>query len=134
MAAGTAKACFCKDFLLSEPEKVGIDNLQAAYQAGGLVEAGAETTSAFLNTTLLFITLNPRVMQKAQEELDRVVGPARLPTWEDELKLPYIRAIIKETLRMRPPNKVGIHHATTEDDWYEGMFIPKGSVVVLNWW
>jgi len=50
------------------------------------------------------------------------------------LQLPYIRAIIKETLRMRPPNKVEIHHATTEDDWYEGMFIPKGSVVVLNWW
>ena len=134
VAAGTAKACFCKDFLLSEPEKVGIDNLQAAYQAGGLVEAGAETTSAFLNTTLLFMTLNPRVMKKAQEELDRVVGPARLPTWEDEMQLPYIRAIIKEALRMRPPNKVGIHHATTEDDWYEGMFIPKGSVVVLNWW
>ena len=42
---------------------------------------------------------------------------------------PYIRAIIKELLRMRPPNKVGIHHASTEDDWYKGHSIPKGSAV-----
>lgn len=133
---GKAKNCFCKDFYESGPEKVGLDNLQAAYQAGGLVEAGSETTSAFLNTVLMFVTKNPRVLRRAQEELDRVVplGEGRLPTWMDEEKLPYIRAMIKETLRMRPPNKVGIHHATVEDDWYEGMFIPKGSVVVLNWW
>ena len=98
------------------------------------MEAGSETTSAFLNTFLLFATENPEVVTKAQEELDRVVGGDRYPTWEDEQNLPYIRACIKELLRMRPPNKVGIHHATTEDDWYEGMFIPKNSVVILNWW
>lgn len=134
VAEGKANPCFCKDFYESNPEKIGIDNLQAAYQAGGLVEAGSETTSAFLNTILLFLTLNPDVVRKAQEELDMVVGAERLPTWEDEVKLPYIRAIIKETLRMRPPNKVGMHHAITEDDWYEGMFIPKGSYIILNWW
>jgi cytochrome P450 len=131
---GKAKACFCKDFYEGKPEKEGIDNLQAAYQCGGLVEAGSETTSAYLNTFLLFATLDERIVLKAQEELDRVVGGERYPSWEDEEKLPYIRAIIKELLRMRPPNKIGMHHATTEDDWYEGMFIPKGSVVILNWW
>jgi len=131
---GKAAQCFCKDFYESDPEKLGLDTLQAAYQCGGLVEAGSETTSAFLNTFLLFATENPEVVTKAQEELDRVVGGDRYPTWEDEQNLPYIRACIKELLRMRPPNKVGIHHATTEDDWYEGMFIPKNSVVILNWW
>ena len=129
---GKAKQCFCKDFYENDPEKLGIDNLQAAYQAGGLVEAGSETTSAFLNTFVAFMTRNPHVVKKGQEEIDRVVGPNRLPTWEDEPQLPYLRAIIKELLRMRPPNKVGMHHATTEDDWYEGKFIPKGAVVLLN--
>jgi cytochrome P450 len=131
---GTAKPCFCKDFYKSDPEKQGLDTLQAAYQAGGLVEAGSETTSAALNTFLNFATLNQHVVKKAQEEVDRVVGPDRYPTWEDEENLPYIRAIIKELLRMRPPNKVRMHHATTEDDWYEGKCIPKGSVVLINWW
>lgn len=134
VAAGTAKPCFCKDFYESDPGTLGIDNLQAAYQVGGLIEAGAETTSASLNNFLLAMTKNPDVVKKAQEELDRVIGPDRLPSFSDEDNLPYIRAIVKENLRMRPPNKVGIAHATTEDDWYEGMFIPKGSQVLINWW
>ncbi|KAF4620164.1 hypothetical protein G7Y89_g14657 [Cudoniella acicularis] len=131
---GKAKDCFCKDFYESNPEKQGLDTLQAAYQCGGLVEAGSETTSAFLNTFLLFATIHPEVVQNGQEELDRVVGSERYPTWEDAPNLPYIRAIIKELLRIRPPNKIGMQHSTTEDDWYEGMFIPKGSLVMLNWW
>ncbi|EHY61263.1 hypothetical protein HRR90_009033 [Exophiala dermatitidis] len=131
---GTANPCFARDFYLSDPKKLGLDELQAAYQTGGLVEAGSETTSAFLNSFILTMTLNPQVFKKAQEEIDRVVGDDRLPTWEDEPNLPYIRAIIKELLRTRPPNKFGIQHYTTEDDWYNGMFIPKGTVVVLNWW
>ncbi|KAI1622014.1 cytochrome P450 [Exophiala viscosa] len=131
---GKANPCFAKDFYLSDPAKVGLDELQAAYQTGGLVEAGSETTSAYLNSFILNMTANPHVMRKAQEEVDRVVGPNRLPSWEDEPNLPYLRAIIKELLRMRPPNKFGMQHYTTEDDWYEGYFIPKDTVVVLNWW
>jgi hypothetical protein len=37
----------------------------------------------------------PNVVKKIQEELDRVVGSKRAPTWEDEMKLPYLRASIK---------------------------------------
>ena len=131
---GRANPCFAKDFYLSNPEKQGLDELQAAYQTGGLVEAGSETTSAFLNAFILTMTKNPEIARRAQEEIDRVVGENRLPTFEDEKDLPYIRALIKELLRTRPPNKFGIQHYTTEDDFYHGMFIPKGTVVVLNWW
>jgi cytochrome P450 len=131
---GKANPCFAKDFYLSDPEKVGLDTLQAAYQTGGLVEAGSETTSAYLNSFILNMSINPSVYRKAQEEVDRVIGEDRLPTWEDEANLPYVRAIIKELMRMRPPNKFGIQHYTTEDDWYNGYFIPKDTTVVLNWW
>ena len=44
----------------------------------------------------------PDVMQKAQAELDSVVGRERPPTFDDEDALPYIRAIVQETLRWRP--------------------------------
>jgi cytochrome P450 len=131
---GRANPCFAKDFYLSGPEKQGVDELHAAYQTGGLVEAGSETTSAFLNAFILTMCRNPRISQKAQEEIDRVVGSNRMPTFDDEQNLPYIRALIKELLRTRPPNKIGINHSTTEDDWYEGMFIPKGTNVFINWW
>ncbi|KAJ5631949.1 hypothetical protein N7490_008288 [Penicillium lividum] len=131
---GNATDCFCKSFYLNDPKKAGIDNLLAAYTCGGLVEAGSETTASTLNNWLLAMTLYPEVIEKAQEELDRVVGPDQLPNWDHEKDLPYIRAIIKETLRWRPVNKFGMTHATSEDDWYDGHFIPKGTVAVLNWW
>ena len=132
--AGVAKDCFTKTFYLNGPEKSGIDDLAAAYTCGGLVEAGSETTGSTLNNFVLSMVLFPEAQKKAREELDRVVGKDRLPTWEDEENLPYVRSVIKEVLRWRPVNKFGMPHATSEDDWYEGWFIPKGSVVVLNWW
>lgn len=132
--SGVAKNCFCKSFYLNDPAKQGIDDLLAAYTCGGLVEAGAETTSTTLNNFVLAMTLFPVAARKAQEELDRVIGSQRMPGFEDEQQLPYIRALIKEVLRWRAVNKFGMTHATSEDDWYEGYFIPKGTVAVLNWW
>lgn len=131
---GTAKECFVKDFYLQNPEKHGIDDLLAAYTCGGLVEAGSETTATTLNNFILAMAIFPGVAQKAQQEIDQVVGSTRLPSWEDEVNLPYVRALVKEVLRWRPVNKFGMPHCTSEDDWYEGYFIPKGSVVMLNWW
>ncbi|KAJ9161964.1 Cytochrome P450 [Coniochaeta hoffmannii] len=131
---GTARDCFCKDFYLGKPEKNGIGDLLAAYTCGGLIEAGSETTATTINNWILGMLYYPEELKKAQEEMDRVVGPDRLPQWDDEKDLPYLRAMIKETLRWRPVNKYGMYHSSTEDDWYEGYFIPKDSVVVLNWW
>ncbi|KAK4944644.1 hypothetical protein LTR10_016078 [Elasticomyces elasticus] len=132
--AGTAEECFCKDFYVNDPAKSGINDLQAAYTCGGLIEAGSETTGTTLNNFLLCMVLHPKAVKEAQEEIERVVGSNRLPVWEDEKNLPYVRALVKEVLRWRPVNKFGMPHATSEDDWYEGYFIPKGSVIMLNWW
>jgi cytochrome P450 len=76
----------------------------------------------------------PEVQARAQAELDAVVGRTRLPTFADYPHLPYIRATVKETLRWRPVDPVGLPHRSIEDDWYEGMFIPKGTVCIANVW
>ena len=64
-----------------------------------MIEAGSETTSQALNNTIIGLLSNPNAIRKAQEELDRVVGPDRTPIFEDEKSQPYIRAIVK----VRPP-------------------------------
>ena len=51
----------------------------------------------------LAMTLNPRVMKKAQQELDLVVGTSRLPTFADRLSLPYMEALFTELLRWHTP-------------------------------
>lgn len=76
----------------------------------------------------------PEAQARAQAELDAVVGRTRLPSFADYPHLPYIRATVKEALRWRPVDPVGLPHRSIEDDWYEGMFIPKGTVCIANVW
>ena len=76
----------------------------------------------------------PDVQKSAQAELDAVVGRTRIPTFSDFQHLPYIRAMVKEMLRWRPVDPVGLPHLSAEDDWYDGMFIPKGTIIMANVW
>ena len=64
----------------------------------------------------------PNVMRSAQAVLDSFVGQDRMPEFEDRDQLPYIRAVVNETLRWRPVAVLGgTPHAVMQDDWYEGM-------------
>ena len=76
----------------------------------------------------------PEVQRRAHAEIDAVVGRARLPTYADAARLPYVRAIIREVLRWRPTLRLGLAHRVAEDDWYDGMFIPKGATCMANIW
>ncbi|KAJ7122892.1 cytochrome P450 [Mycena epipterygia] len=72
------------------------------------------------------------IQARAHEELDRVIGRDHWPSAEDEARLPYIRAIIKEVQRVHAPFWMATPHCSTEDYEYNGMFIPKDTVMVLN--
>ncbi len=74
------------------------------------------------------------VMKKSQAQIDTVVGRDRLPTFADKKNLPYIRAIVKEVLRWRPVGPLGLPRRTTQDVYYNGYFIPKGSLIITNVW
>jgi cytochrome P450 len=60
-----------------------------------MIEAGSETTSQALNNTIVGLLSNPDAVRKCHEELDRVVGENRTPTFEDLPNLPYIWALVK---------------------------------------
>jgi cytochrome P450 len=83
---------------------------------------------------LLAMLAYPDTQTRAQAELDAVVGRARLPTFADYPRLPYIRAMVKEVLRWRPVSPLAVYHRSTKDDWYEGTFIPKGTICIPNVW
>ncbi|KAF9239603.1 cytochrome P450 [Melanogaster broomeanus] len=96
--------------------------------------SGAETTTTTLHWFILSMLQNPEVQKRAQAEIDTVVGTDRLPHFDDRPSLPYVEAVLRETLRMYPVVPLGLPHATTTDDIYEGHFIPKGSTIVANIW
>ena len=80
------------------------------------------------------MSLNPDAQRKAQEELDLVVGPDRLPNIDDRDALPYISAIIKECLRWHPALPLAVPHCTSQDQEYNGYFIPSGTLLIANSW
>ncbi|KAK8112121.1 uncharacterized protein PG998_008578 [Apiospora kogelbergensis] len=135
VARGVATPCFTTH-LLEEQEALGMTDLELAYTAGSPFGAGIETTSGTLASFFLAcVEFGHNFIPRAQEELDRVVGRDRLPTFEDMDDLKYIRAIASETLRWRPVAVLGgTPHASTADDVYNGMFIPKGSTIIAPLW
>ena len=70
----------------------------------------------------------PEVRKKAQAEIDAVLGTTRLPEFEDRPSLPYIEALYREVMRWSQSLPLASPHALTEDDYYKGYFIPKGSL------
>lgn len=107
---------------------------ELAYVIGTLEQAGFEAMLTVLRLLIKAIVLHPHCLEEAQRELDRVVGPDRLPSPDDFPRLPYIKAMINEAMRWQPPTPFAIPHATTQDDEYMGYTIPNGTVIIPNIW
>ncbi|KAI0718511.1 CyP450 monooxygenase [Cerioporus squamosus] len=95
---------------------------------------GDALTLSTLQTFFAAMASNPHIQKRAQDALDTMVGPDRLPTLEDKPDLPYITAIVKECLRWRSVVPLSVPHVAVQEDQYEGYCIPAGSVVIANTW
>ncbi|EXC25308.1 Phenylalanine N-monooxygenase [Morus notabilis] len=74
----------------------------------------------------------PNLIEKAVEELDRVVGKDRLLQESDIPHLPYVVACAREALRLHPVAPFNLPHVSSADCTVAGYFIPKGSTVLLS--
>ncbi|KAJ7512087.1 cytochrome P450 [Mycena galericulata] len=92
-----------------------------------------QTLSA-LRAFIHMMVLHPDIQDKVQAEIDAVVGDKRLPNFDDRNSLPYIDALYRELIRFQGPAPLGIPHSLSEDDVYNGFFIPKGSTIMYNQW
>ncbi|VUC29905.1 unnamed protein product [Clonostachys rosea] len=102
------------------------------YSAVALFSGGADTTYATLCFLYLALVKYPGVLAKAHEEIDRVIGSNRLPTFADRDRLPYVEGIIKEAYRWQSVVPQGLAHSSDEDQVFQGYFIPKGAAVIAN--
>ncbi|KAF9232016.1 cytochrome P450 [Melanogaster broomeanus] len=94
------------------------------------VLGSTETTSSSLMIFTLAMVQNPPVWKRAQAEIDAVLGldNLKLPDFDDRPSLPYVEAVLRETLRWQPVAPVGVPHATSNNDVY------KGATVIVNIW
>ncbi|KAH8103696.1 cytochrome P450 [Phellopilus nigrolimitatus] len=110
------------------------DETLIAKAASVVYAGGVDSTVSLLTTFILAMVLYPEAMRRGQEELDRVVGKDSLPTFEDRPNLPYINAICSEVQRWQPVGPLAAAHCATEDDVYNGCFIPAGTAILPNVW
>lgn len=118
------------DGLLSREDEEAV-----IWTAASLYGAAADTTVIALTAFTFAMIKFPDVQRQAQEEIDRVVGRARLPSSGDRKTLPYVDAIVKESMRWWPIAPMGFPHLTTDDVEYAGLCIPKGAYILpAVWW
>ncbi|KAL0565565.1 hypothetical protein V5O48_016455, partial [Marasmius crinis-equi] len=101
---------------------------------GAIYKGGADTTVGVLTSFVYLMETHPEVQKRVQAEIDAATGGERLPLPDDEGKMPYLAAVIKETIRWSPVAPMGIPHSVKQDDIYDGYLIPKGSQVIANIW
>jgi cytochrome P450 len=112
----------------------GEDEEAVIWTAASLYGAAADTTAITLAVFTLAMVKFVHLQRKAQDEIDRVIGMDRLPTFEDREKLPYINALVKEVLRWWPIAPMGFPHTATEEIEFNGLRIPKGAYILPAVW
>jgi cytochrome P450 len=87
-----------------------------------------------LEWALAEVIHNPEIMNRAREELDKVVGTNRQVHESDFPNLPYLRTIVKETLRLHPPAVLTLGHLNVKDAQLLHYKIPANTNVLVNIW
>ncbi|KAJ3723914.1 cytochrome P450 [Lentinula raphanica] len=136
MAKGIAKPSFTLTALEQLNETQDSTNQIEVIKNASVAVYGGGTHAVFFSIRSLIICMlmNPEIQSKAHEQLQKVLGPGDLPTFSDEPSLPYITAIALEAVRLHPVTPLGFPHTLSQDEIYDGYFLPKDSIIMPNVW
>ena len=96
--------------------------------------AGTETTAITMEWAMSLLLNHPKVLQKVKAEIDSQVGCERLINDLDLAKLPYLRCVINETLRLYPTVPLSLPHCSSVDCIVGGFHILQGTILLVNAW
>ncbi|NXA51129.1 CP2J2 protein, partial [Nothocercus julius] len=97
-----------------------------------LLLGGTETTSTTLLWALLYMVKFPEIQERVHREIEAVLEPSQLISYEDRKKLPYTNAVIHETLRYSNITSVGVPRQCVRNTTLLGFPIKKGTLVLPN--
>ncbi|RCV38316.1 hypothetical protein SETIT_8G132600v2 [Setaria italica] len=123
------------DVMLSVQHEYGItrDHIKAILM--DMFEAGTATSSLVLEFAMVELLRNPHLMAKLQAEVRKKTPEGQEMVKEENLAgMVYLRAVVKETLRLHPPVPLLIPHLSMADCDIDGYTIRSGTKVVINSW
>lgn len=113
----------------SEDNGAELDDLQLRHEVMGLLIAGYETTANALTWTFYLLSQNQWATERLRNEVRQVTG-GRKPTAADLARLPYLRLVLDESLRLYPPAWI-IGRRAIADDEIGGFYVPAGTVIAI---
>lgn len=90
----------------------------------GFMAAGGEEPASLMSCTLYYLMQNPTILRRVQDELRQVYPSADDITFADAEKATYFNAVIRETLRIRPPSSGHFSRRTTQETVIDGFVVP----------
>ncbi|KAJ1262325.1 hypothetical protein BS78_09G098000 [Paspalum vaginatum] len=93
--------------------------------------AGSDTTATTVEWMLAELINHPACLKKLRAELDAMIGRSRLVGEEDVARLPYLQAVLKETLRLHPPAVFAVRE-TIETVHVRGYTIPPNTTMFFS--
>ncbi|XP_057781281.1 6,7,8-trihydroxycoumarin synthase-like [Salvia miltiorrhiza] len=96
--------------------------------------AGAETSSTATIWTMTTLIKAPNIMKKLQDEIRSSIGKKGKVDEDDLPKLPYLKAVIKESFRLYPSAPLLIPRETIKKSILDGYEIHPKTIVYVNAW
>ncbi|XP_002730846.1 1,25-dihydroxyvitamin D(3) 24-hydroxylase, mitochondrial-like [Saccoglossus kowalevskii] len=121
------------DFLTYMVGRKSLSSSEIYADATELLMAAVDTTSSAFIWTLYNVARHPQVQEALYEEVNRVIPKGKIPTHEDINKLPYLKAILKETTRLYPP-VVNVSRILETDIVVSGYNVPAGTALNMAIW
>ncbi|XP_057462489.1 cytochrome P450 76T24-like [Actinidia eriantha] len=95
---------------------------------------GTDTTTTTMEWAMAELLRNPAIMAKAKQELAQTISPKSVLQEQHITQLPYLEAVIKETMRLHPTAPLLLPHRAETDVEVCGYTIPKHTQVLVNFW
>jgi cytochrome P450 len=97
--------------------------------------AGTDTSYVVLEFAMAELMRKPHLMAKLQAEVrDMTPKDQEMVTEDDLRRMPYLKAVLKETVRLHPPLPLLLPHLTVEKCVVNGLTIPAETRVIINVW
>ncbi|KAK4215358.1 cytochrome P450 [Rhypophila decipiens] len=116
----------------------GLNKQQCQAEVLLMILAGSDSTSGVIRSTMLALSTTPQVYKKLQDEIDTGIRKGKIssPITVAEAKaLPYLQAVIYESIRYHPP-VIGLNTKVvpSQGDTLAGMYVPGGTNIAVNPW